>query len=213
MLLYYLQIVKLAQITSKSILNVFQLQHYSFFVCLWKSNCCLCYDLQSGISLSSNMVSIHKKKKTETVPMEVDDQSEKYVPNILRISSEDLKKKADGADDIYESCVSCGRRCEDNRQAGKLGKCNTGMKATVSSHFPHFGEEDCLKGWKGSGTIFFTNCNLKCIFCQNYDISQEGQGYDCEDEEIADMMMELQKKGCHNINFVSPTHVIAPIIR
>lgn len=87
------------------------------------------------------------------------------------------------------------------------------MKALVSSAFPHHGEEDCLRGTRGSGTIFFTNCNLKCIYCQNYDVSQEGQGYENEDEEIAEKMLMLQRKKCHNINFVSPTHVVAPIMR
>lgn len=159
------------------------------------------------------MVTIHKKNSTG---LEVDLQKDKrtdFTPNILKISMETLKQKAEAANDMYESCVSCGRRCLDNRAAGKLGKCNTGMNAHVSSHFPHFGEENCLRGWKGSGTIFFTNCNLKCIFCQNFDISQEGEGYLNDDDELADKMLELQRLKCHNINFVSPTHVVAPIVR
>ncbi|ELU00152.1 hypothetical protein CAPTEDRAFT_116247 [Capitella teleta] len=155
------------------------------------------------------MVSLHKPVTTATPSV----APVAWQPNISRISLDLLQKKADAADELYESCVSCGRRCLDNRQAGKLGKCQTGMKASVSSAFPHFGEEECLRGTKGSGTIFFTNCNLKCIYCQNYDISQEGQGYELEDEEIAAKMIELQQNGCHNINFVSPTHVIAPIMR
>ena len=82
-------------------------------------------------------------------------------PNIVMISQVALQQKADEANHMYESCISCGRRCEDNRSAGKLGKCRTGMKAFVSSHFPHTGEETCLVGTNGSGTIFFGNCNLK----------------------------------------------------
>jgi putative pyruvate formate lyase activating enzyme len=152
--------------------------------------------------------------KEAPAPKPLATPDEEYVPNILRISQEELQRKADAADEVYESCVSCGRRCLDNRQAGKLGKCNTGMNAHVSSFFPHFGEEDCLRGRKGSGTIFFTNCNLKCMYCQNYDVSQpEGDVYHHEDEEIAKMMIKLQNRGCHNINFVSPTHVVAPIMR
>jgi putative pyruvate formate lyase activating enzyme len=92
------------------------------------------------------------------------------------------------------------------------GVCRTGMLAVVSSYGAHHGEENPLRGWYGSGTIFFTHCNLKCQFCQNYDISQLGQGREVEPEEIAAMMIELQEMGCHNINFVSPSHVVAQIL-
>ena len=157
------------------------------------------------------MVSIHRKH--DDTGQAVAGPSDGLTPNITKISQVALQRKADEANNMYEACVGCGRRCEDNRAAGKLGKCETGMKASVSSHFPHFGEEKCLVGTKGSGTIFFTNCNLKCVFCQNYDISQKGEGEETEDEGLADKMIDLQKQGCHNINFVSPTHVVTPILR
>jgi putative pyruvate formate lyase activating enzyme len=85
--------------------------------------------------------------------------------------------------------------------------CNTGRHAIVSSAFAHFGEEDCLRGWNGSGTIFFGFCNLRCVFCQNWDISQQHEGAECNAEEIATLMLRLQDRGCHNINFVTPEHV------
>ena len=90
--------------------------------------------------------------------------------------------------------------------------CKTGRYAWVSSHFPHFGEEDCLRGWNGSGTIFFSMCNLKCVFCQNFEISQDQDGVEARPETLAQMMLELQEKGCHNINFVTPEHVVPQIL-
>jgi putative pyruvate formate lyase activating enzyme len=88
----------------------------------------------------------------------------------------------------------------------------TGRYAVVSSCFPHFGEENCLRGWRGSGTIFFANCNLKCVFCQNFDISQRQSGTVVSPEQLAAMMLELQRQGCHNINFVTPEHVVPQIL-
>ncbi|MFW5820523.1 MAG: radical SAM protein [Bacteroidota bacterium] len=111
-----------------------------------------------------------------------------------------------------ESCTLCPRNCNVNRLGGEMGTCNTGSKAMVSSYGPHYGEEDVLVGRHGSGTIFFTNCNLLCTFCQNYDISHQGRGREVSDEEIAGMMLELQSRGCHNINFVTPSHVIPQIV-
>ena len=96
--------------------------------------------------------------------------------------------------------------------ADKTAACKTGRYARVSSHFAHFGEEDCLRGWHGSGTIFFSMCNLRCVFCQNYDISQAGEGEETEPERLAEMMLELQGMGCHNINFVTPEHVVPQIL-
>jgi putative pyruvate formate lyase activating enzyme len=95
-----------------------------------------------------------------------------------------------------------------NRLAGETGKCRTGNQAIVSSYGPHYGEEAPLVGISGSGTIFFTNCNLRCLFCQNYTISQLGEGNPTNPEEIARIMLSLQSIGCHNINLVSPTHVV-----
>ena len=111
-----------------------------------------------------------------------------------------------------ENCKVCPRDCEVNRLEDEKALCKTGRRAIVSSAFPHFGEEDCLRGTNGSGTIFFSMCNLKCVFCQNSDISQEGEGVEVEPEQLALMMMDLQKQGCHNINFVTPEHVVPQIL-
>jgi putative pyruvate formate lyase activating enzyme len=111
-----------------------------------------------------------------------------------------------------EDCCACPRNCHVNRMANKTRVCNTGRHARVSSAFPHFGEEDCLRGWNGSGTIFFSLCNLRCVFCQNWDISQNASGRECTAEQIAGLMMELQELGCHNINFVTPEHVAPQVI-
>jgi putative pyruvate formate lyase activating enzyme len=103
-----------------------------------------------------------------------------------------------------------------NRLEDKWAACKTGRYAHVASYFPHFGEEDCLRGWRGSGTIFFSHCNLRCVFCQNYDISQairpghSSPGH--APERIAGMMLELQDRGCHNINFVTPEHVVPQVV-
>jgi putative pyruvate formate lyase activating enzyme len=99
-----------------------------------------------------------------------------------------------------------------DRTAGEVGECQTGAEGEVSSHGPHFGEEGPLVGGRGSGTIFFTHCNLACQFCQNYDISQLGRGEKVSPEGLARMMLDLQNMGCLNINFVSPTHVVAQIL-
>jgi putative pyruvate formate lyase activating enzyme len=111
-----------------------------------------------------------------------------------------------------EDCTACPRACHVNRMAEELGVCNTGRLAVVSSVFPHLGEEDCLRGRHGSGTIFFSLCNLRCVFCQNWDISQKQSGRPCTTDEIAELMMGLQGIGCHNINFVTPEHVAPQVI-
>ena len=112
---------------------------------------------------------------------------------------------------MLEECRVCPRQCSVNRLAGESGKCHITSQVVVSSYGPHFGEEAPLVGRHGSGTIFFTYCNLRCVFCQNYTISQLGEGSPVNREELATMMLSLQAKGCHNINLVSPTHV-APYI-
>ena len=123
-----------------------------------------------------------------------------------------LKQKIQAARNILKSCTLCPRKCRINRLTGETGVCKTGEKAWVSSFGPHFGEERPLVGHSGSGTIFFTHCNLLCIFCQNYDISHQGDGDEVSDETIAEMMMSLQNSGCHNINFVTPSHVVPQIL-
>ncbi|MGH8538750.1 MAG: radical SAM protein [Gammaproteobacteria bacterium] len=111
-----------------------------------------------------------------------------------------------------EDCCACPRNCHINRLENEARVCHTGRYAKVGSAFAHFGEEDCLRGWNGSGTIFFSLCNLRCVFCQNWDISQQPVGSESPPEEIADLMMVLQAGGCHNINFVTPEHVVPQVI-
>ena len=113
---------------------------------------------------------------------------------------------------VLEECCLCPRHCGVNRLAGESGKCHISKQVMVSSYGPHFGEEAPLVGRYGSGTIFFTYCNLRCVFCQNYSISQMGEGNEVAMEELAKMMLSLQTKGCHNINLVSPTHVVPYIL-
>lgn len=113
---------------------------------------------------------------------------------------------------IYENCHLCPRDCRVNRSKGEIGKCNATSKVKVSDAFPHFGEEPPLVGKRGSGTIFFSNCGLRCVFCQNYKISIEGEGVEISDERLADLMTKLQKVGCHNINLVTPTHYVPSIV-
>jgi putative pyruvate formate lyase activating enzyme len=109
-------------------------------------------------------------------------------------------------------CDLCAWECQVDRQAGNLGICRSGTKARISSYGPHLGEEDPLRGWRGSGTIFFARCNMRCQFCQNYDISQTEAGEELESDQLAAIMLELQNSGCHNINLVSPSHVVPPIL-
>jgi len=113
---------------------------------------------------------------------------------------------------IMAACTLCPRRCGVDRLAGQEGFCRTRNKAVVFSAQPHFGEELPLVGTNGSGTIFFSNCNLRCVFCQNYPIAHYGWGSEITDETLADLMLELQAKGCHNINLVTPTHVMPNIL-
>jgi putative pyruvate formate lyase activating enzyme len=122
--------------------------------------------------------------------------------------SGELKSRLTSAWQILEECQLCPHSCGVNRLKGELGKCNTGRKLMISSYSPHFGEESPLVGINGSGTIFFTNCNLKCVFCQNYPISQIGEGREANKEELTEIMLSLQRMGCHNINLVSPTHIV-----
>ena len=123
-----------------------------------------------------------------------------------------LKDKITEAYRILEACTLCPRKCGIDRTAGQTGICKTGKEAWVSSYNAHFGEEAPLVGRHGSGTIFFTHCNLLCIFCQNFDISHEGHGRQVTPEQLARVMVHLQDAGCHNINFVTPSHVVPQIL-
>lgn len=131
--------------------------------------------------------------------------------HLALLRSGELKQRVHNAYEHLKSCDFCGHECNTNRYE-RPGVCKTGVQAMVSSFGPHHGEEDPLRGHRGSGTIFFAWCNLNCQFCQNHDISQGGAGRETEPEELAKMMLSLQAQGCHNINFVSPTHVVAPIL-
>jgi putative pyruvate formate lyase activating enzyme len=113
---------------------------------------------------------------------------------------------------LQDRCRVCPRLCKVDRLSDQPGLCRVGRHAVVASHFPHFGEENCLRGRSGSGTIFFSGCNLRCVFCQNHDISWRLQGERVTPERLASMMLELQGLGCHNINWVTPEHVVPQIL-
>lgn len=133
-------------------------------------------------------------------------------PAYLKLPEGELRRRTDEAVAALSDCRICPRDCGVDRVRGKWAACKTGRYAVVSSAFAHFGEEDCLRGWNGSGTIFFSWCNLRCVFCQNFDISQEGGGRETDPEQLASMMLELQNMGCHNINFVTPEHVVPQVL-
>lgn len=114
---------------------------------------------------------------------------------------------------LLEACTLCPRHCGVNRLQGEKGFCGAGLNPEVSSASPHFGEESPLVGFHGSGTIFLTHCNLKCVFCQNFSISHLGEGREITFEKLGRMMVELQRLGCHNINFVTPTHYVPQILK
>jgi len=126
----------------------------------------------------------------------------------LKLPPGELKKRAELAVAMLSDCTVCAQGCRVNRLTGERGICQGGREAVVSSFGPHFGEEAPLVGSGGSGTIFFTYCNLKCEFCQNCDISQNGEGDEVSAGELAGMMLALQKRGCHNVNLVSPSHFV-----
>jgi putative pyruvate formate lyase activating enzyme len=116
------------------------------------------------------------------------------------------------AREFLRRCKVCPRHCSVDRLEGELGVCHVGAKAFVASYGPHFGEEPPLTGVNGSGTIFFGSCNLRCVFCQNYEISQLREGRDVSADELAEMMLDLQQRGCHNINLVTPSHQVPQIL-
>jgi putative pyruvate formate lyase activating enzyme len=126
--------------------------------------------------------------------------------------SGELRRRAEAALERLHDCHVCPRDCGVNRMADKKAACKSGRYAVVGSYFPHFGEEDCLRGLNGSGTIFFSWCNLRCVFCQNYSISQDGNGTEARPDILASMMLRLQSMGCHNINFVTPEHVVPQLL-
>jgi putative pyruvate formate lyase activating enzyme len=133
-------------------------------------------------------------------------------PAYLQLTDNQLAERAAALQELMRACRLCPRACGVDRLGGELGACRTGERPVVSSYGPHFGEERPLVGRRGSGTIFLTHCNLRCIFCQNYDISQLGDGRVTTAERVAEMMLELQQQGCHNINWVSPTHQVCALV-
>ena len=137
-----------------------------------------------------------------------------YTPSYIELyKSGELNKRIESAGIICKKCSLCPHNCGVDRNICSDGYCRSSIEPVVSSAFPHFGEESPLVGTNGSGTIFFTNYNLQCIYCQNCDISQMENGQEISYEELADIMIDLQQKGCHNINFVTPTHMIYPVLR
>lgn len=125
----------------------------------------------------------------------------------------ELSRAAKTALNMLSSCCICPRKCKVNRLKGEPGFCKTGINAKVCSYMAHHGEEPAISGSAGSGTIFFSNCNMACAYCQNYEFSQQGQGKEVSTDELAEFMLELQRQGCHNINLVTPTHVMPQILK
>ena len=137
---------------------------------------------------------------------------EDFVPAYAGLSADELSARvADGLAEL-EDCMVCPRNCGVNRMRDETRVCHTGRHALVWSAFAHFGEEDCLRGSRGSGTIFFGLCNLRCVFCQNWDISQKDECATRSARSIAASMIALQAAGCHNINFVTPEHVAPQVL-
>lgn len=138
------------------------------------------------------------------------------VPSYLTMTATELHRRTERAVAMLEDCRACPRDCGVDRLRDRWSACKTGRHAVVASYFAHRGEEDCLRGTHGSGTIFFAHCNLRCIFCQNFDISQQvapgPTSPGSPPEAIAEMALELQRAGCHNINFVTPEHVVPQIL-
>lgn len=146
---------------------------------------------------------------------------EKWKPAYQKLAEKgELEERVELAYQKLTECDLCPHSCGINRLEGERGLCNNPDRAVVHSAQPHYGEEIPLVGgssWGrrtgGSGTIFFSNCNLRCVFCQNWPTAHEGRGTTVEDEELAEMMLDLQERGCHNINLVTPTHVVPQILR
>ncbi len=136
-----------------------------------------------------------------------------FLPSYINLYEKgELSKRIGLLRDILKGCKLCPRECRVNRLNGEVGYCKAPSGMMVSSAFPHFGEEPPLVGHHGSGTIFLTHCNLRCLFCQNYDISHEGRGEHITPSDLAQVMKRLQEMGCHNINFVTPTHYAPQIV-
>ena len=136
-----------------------------------------------------------------------------FIPSYIPLYEKgELSRRIESLKEYLRECRLCPRECRVDRLNGETGYCKAGADVLVSSAFPHFGEESPLVGNQGSGTIFLTHCNLRCVFCQNYDISHQGAGDRFAPSDMAAAMVKLQKSGCHNINFVTPTHYAPQIV-
>ena len=133
-------------------------------------------------------------------------------PSYLNLTQQEWKERIEKALSMLEECRVCPHNCGVNRLKGELGYCRTGGHAIVDAYFPHLGEEKPIRGKRGSGTVFFSYCNMRCVYCQNYVISHLGEGKEVKPEELAHMFLKLQSLGCHNINLVSPSHVVPQIL-
>jgi len=166
------------------------------------------YLVTSGFSSAFICLCAGCKKTVRTAKTAAD-----FEPAYLRLhKSKELKKRAEELWNIMKSCELCPRKCGTNRLDGDEGFCQASSQLEIAAYHPHFGEEKPLVGKGGSGTIFFTNCSLRCVFCINWDISQGGKGSPRTIEELAQMMLSLQEMGCHNINFVTPDHYVPHIL-
>ncbi len=136
-----------------------------------------------------------------------------FEPSYLKLyETEELKDRVEKALSMLSECNVCPHQCGVNRLKDEKGYCKTGRNVFVASYFPHRGEEFPIRGYHGSGTVFFSYCNMRCVYCQNYDISQLGEGKEISAEQLSDIMIELQKQGCHNINWVSPSHIVPQLL-
>lgn len=141
------------------------------------------------------------------------EENEKIYPSYIKLYRAGiLSERVKELYSFYENCRICPRDCRVNRLEGQTGKCQAASKVKISSAVPHFGEEAPLVGRYGSGTIFFSNCGLRCVYCQNYTISIDGEGVEISDERLAESMLKIQKFGCHNVNLVTPTYYIPNIV-
>jgi len=137
---------------------------------------------------------------------------EAWRPAYIGLGDREIARRARALRAIYDACELCPRACGVNRKKGAKGVCGAGTRAQIASFHPHFGEEAPLVGRGGSGTIFFSRCNLLCVFCQNWTISHRGEGYFLSDDELGEVMISLQRRGSENINLVTPTHVVPNIV-
>ena len=171
--------------------------------------------LKDGLALSGAMAlfPLPENKKRKPKMTHLEPKSNSY-PSYLNLwETGELDRRAEELYTHYSSCSLCPRDCRVDRTRGEKGKCQASDSLKISSAFPHFGEEDPLVGKKGSGTIFFSHCGLRCVYCQNYSISFEAGGVEVPEERAAESMLKLQGMGCHNINLVTPTHYLPGIVR